>query len=180
MTRELDEDAGLEAAGNLLDKALTALGSGDRQKAERLARRVAALPVTMSSGGTFGLAAAHLSLFTAVLGELQASAEGDLTWLEALETLADSEEISDRVRAEIRRVIEVLTIDQELDQEELDALDDLAARLPEGESAFFRVLEDEDEVVDQMLELLDAVRAYADILDDLDFEELAGLGPNQR
>ena len=90
--RRLDQQRSvgfLAGAGNLFDKAVRALADGDGERARRLVARCLSLPYDEHEQAVPALWAARLRVYTLVANALEASDEGDQSWLDRIEKVLD-------------------------------------------------------------------------------------------
>ncbi len=74
--------AQIKGAGNLLDKAIGHLISGDEQRAEQLMLRAARMPYDQREAGSPGVRAATMLVYDVISDELDNSGIDDPTWLD--------------------------------------------------------------------------------------------------
>ena len=91
--RRLDQQRSvgvLAGAGNLFDKAVRAWADGDGERARRLVARCLSLPYDEHEQAVPALWAARLRVYTLVANALEASDEGDQSWLDRIEKVLDA------------------------------------------------------------------------------------------
>lgn len=132
-------DVLVEAADNLLDKALRDLVQGNLSRAEAYIERAARLPVSAFHEMEAGRISAHLMLYAAVGDEAEESGPGDSQWLDA--ALSTLEQCGELAALDLKVLLKAVAMDYELlpverkrikavlgDQEHDTVLDDLLNR----------------------------------------------------
>jgi len=153
--------AQMDAATNLLNKALRALNDGDEAKARRLVERAVALPYDEHEDTHPAAMMAHQQLFGAVVDALEG---GDDEWIDAAAaTMASAPE---QARCCLRDVLRDVRQDYEVSDAEQKRLRGLVRDVPER--ADLRDLELEGEqLAKAVLEVLEGVNQYLDAYDEI-------------
>ena len=153
--------AQMDAATNLLNKALRALDDGDEAKARRLVERAVALPYDEHEETHPAAMMAHQQLFGAVVDALEG---GDDEWIDAAAaTMASAPE---QARCCLRDVLRDVRQDYEVSDAEQKRLRGLVRDVPER--ADLRDLELEGEqLAKAVLEVLEGVNQYLDAYDEI-------------
>ena len=105
-------DVLVEAADNLLDKALRDLVEGNLDRAEAYIERAAKLPVSPFHEMEAGRISAHLMLFSAVTDEAEDSDAGDSLWLDA--ALAALEQCGELAALDLKVLLGAAAMDYDL------------------------------------------------------------------
>ena len=153
--------AQMDAATNLLNKALRALNDGDEAKARRLVERAVALPYDEHEDTHPAAMMAHQQLFGAVVDALEG---GNDEWIDAAAaTMASAPE---QARCCLRDVLRDVRQDYEVSDAEQKRLRGLVRDVPER--ADLRDLELEGEqLAKAVLEVLEGVNQYLDAYDEI-------------
>lgn len=154
--------AGQRAAGNLLAKALRALGAGDESKAGAYVDRAARLPFDPHEQMFPAAGEGTMALFSLVVDALEECEEDDVSWLEAARHAAAS---ADEVgKCELRHTLQAIEADYQLTRRERAALRRLRDSLPEGMELRDR-RGDPDELADLIMSVLAVCRDYQTAFD---------------
>jgi hypothetical protein len=105
-------DVLVEAADNLLDKALRDLVQGNSNRAEAYIDRAARLPVSAFHEMEAGRISAHLMLFSAVTDEAEDSGPGESEWLDA--ALTTLEQCGELAALDLKILLKATAMDYEL------------------------------------------------------------------
>lgn len=153
--------AQMDAATNLLNKALRALNDGDEAKARRLVERAVALPYDEHEDTHPAAMMAHQQLFGAVVDALEG---GDDEWIDAAAaTMASAPE---QARCCLRDVLRDVRQDYEVSDAEQKRLRGLVRDVPER--ADLRDLELEGgQLAKAVREVLEGVNQYLDAYDEI-------------
>ena len=150
-----------EAATNLLDKALRALGDGDEDRARRFVERAAALPYDEHEETHPAASMAHQQLFDAVTDALE---DGGDEWLDAASGAFAS--APEQAKYCMRDVLEGVLQDYELSDAEQKRLRRLVRDVPERAELRDLGLSGE-QLVTVVLEVLKGVNQYIDAYDEI-------------
>jgi len=153
--------AQMDAATNLLNKALRALNDGDEAKARRLVERAVALPYDEHEDTHPAAMMAHQQLFGAVVDALEG---GNDEWIDAAAaTMASAPE---QARCCLRDVLRDVRQDYEVSDAEQKRLRGLVRDVPER--ADLRDLELEGgQLAKAVREVLEGVNQYLDAYDEI-------------
>jgi hypothetical protein len=149
--------AAQQAAENLLAKARHALDNDDPDRARRFADRAARLPFDEHEVVAPAALAVHMELFCAVADAVEEAEPDDSRWLEAaLVVLSGADQAA---ACDLRDVLVAINADFALRSREHARIRDAIAAVPDR--AELRDLDlSAPQLCDQVLSVLDALRAY--------------------
>jgi hypothetical protein len=149
-------------AENLLVKAIAAMRAGDEEEAAALVRRAVRLPFDDHEKVAPAAMAAHHLLFEVVTDTLEASADGDMQWLEA--AVAVREGPDEFARLDMRDVLSAVAQDNDLTTRERRLLQAGVRKVPPAPELIDFVDIDPTELAQRVQAILRACRTYSDAL----------------
>lgn len=159
------------AADNLVQKAVTALEDGDRERALRYAARAARLPFDDFEERAPVAISAGMMLYSTVSDAEETSAVDDTRWLDA--ALAVLGTADHRGRVEMRTVLDAIPESVQLVPETQRRLDAAVAALPDEPGIIDVEMDpatiDEADLAEQVMSILEVVVAFESGLVERDF-----------
>lgn len=152
----------LQAASNLIWKAVEATASGDGNRARKYVERAVDLPYDEHEGTSPAAWEGHMALYTVITDALENSA-GD-EWLAAVLTVLET--ASEAMRSEVRQVLQAVPEGFELSPQETRTARRTIASLPLREELIDRQVPPE-ELTTELLDIVKTVVAYREAMDHL-------------